>query len=192
MHADLGRVGSGRGPTVAFRPYLFATVRNVAASRSALECTVPNLVWDGVVATRVTEAEVVAQWDAYAIRRALASLPEAWQKLLRDTLIDDVPPRVLAAQTGTTANAVAAMSARAREALRLAWIRSHITCVGVEGEHSWTLEHADHGIRGTLPSRDADRFNGHLVECAPCAREVEETSLASGAHSMRRPSKPSE
>jgi len=68
-----------------------------------------------------------------------------------------------------TANGVAALSYRAREGLRKAWLQAHINDATASGECQWTLSRlGDHARRG-LSNRDQERMTFHLTTCAKCA-----------------------
>jgi hypothetical protein len=76
------------------------------------------------------------------------------------------------------ANAVAALMYRAREGLRQAWIQAHIRSVPTDSECRWTIDRLGAHTRRALTSRNRDRMDAHLAECAKCsivaseAREV--------------------
>ena len=86
-------------------------------------------------------------------------------------------PHEVAPIMGMTANGVAALSYRAREGLRKAWLQAHINDATASGECQWTISKlGDHARRG-LSNRDRERMTDHLATCAKCAiinEEVDE------------------
>jgi len=115
---------AGGGPAGEFRPYLLATVRNLAhdynaAARRAAQLpldpravTVPGA---GELATRAEEMAMVA--------RAFGSLRRRWRAVLWQTEVEGLPPARIAAVSGMTPNGVAALALRARAGLARAWER---------------------------------------------------------------------
>src|SRR5690606_3901578 len=69
----------GRGPTGAFRPYLFVTIRNLAiqVSRAPRTDTVED--FDQLVDSTTTSDPSIAALDRSLTVRAYRSLPESWQ-----------------------------------------------------------------------------------------------------------------
>jgi hypothetical protein len=70
--------------------------------------------------------------------------------------------------------AVAALTYRAREGLRGAWIQAHISSVPEGSDHRWVLEHVGGYARKRLSKRDTSRMDAHLEHCAKCLIVVEE------------------
>ncbi|MBT1597182.1 sigma-70 family RNA polymerase sigma factor [Curtobacterium flaccumfaciens pv. flaccumfaciens] len=175
----LAAVAAGKGPTGPFRPYLFVTIRNIAASwaRSRRETTVEDA--DEVADPRATDATALAALDSSLTLRAFRMLPERWQEVLWFTEVDALAPAEVAKRLGMSANGVAALAYRAREGLRQAWIQAHIDTSAADPAHKWTLEHVGKNARGALSPRAKRRFDQHLEQCPACtvlADEAVDTS----------------
>jgi RNA polymerase sigma factor (sigma-70 family) len=171
------RVLAGGGPTGAFRPYLYTTIRNIASTWGA--------------ASRDVQVDMIEEFEderipadpaAYALDRTLTAsafrgLPERWQTVLWYTEVEGMDPHEVAPIMGISANSVAALSYRAREGLRKAWLQAHITDATASGECQWTMSRLGDHTRDGLSARDAARLTDHLDDCAKCtivAEEVEE------------------
>ncbi|MBR7518115.1 zf-HC2 domain-containing protein, partial [Mycobacterium tuberculosis] len=57
---------------------------------------------------------------------------------------------------------------RAREGLREAWIQAHLRSAAAGSDCQWTIEHLGAYSRGNLSTRDHNRLEQHLDECARC------------------------
>ena len=168
------RVLAGGGPDGAFRPYLYTTIRNLAARWGSSNRS--------VAVEDIGEFEDVVEGDDPATialdrtltARAFRSLPERWQSVLWYTEVEGMDPHEVAPILGLSANGVAALSYRAREGLRKAWLQAHVSDATASGDCRWTIERlGDHARRG-LSARDEDRVVGHLEHCAKCSIISEE------------------
>jgi predicted phage tail protein len=83
-------------------------------------------------------------------------------------------PHEVAPILGMTANGVAALSYRAREGLRKAWLQAHINDDSASGECRWTISRIGEHARRSLGSRDSERIATHLATCAKCSIISEE------------------
>ncbi|QHC67431.1 sigma-70 family RNA polymerase sigma factor [Rathayibacter sp. VKM Ac-2759] len=166
----LSTIERGGGPEGAFRPYLFTAVRNVAASWGRRQDRErPLAAEEDVVAPGPgPEETVLAALDRDLGVRAFRALPARWQEVLWYTEVEGLSPAEAAPLLGLRPNSVAALSHRAREGLRGAWIQEHVTDVSAEGECRWVLERAGSHVRGRLPARDRLRVRSHLGECVGC------------------------
>jgi RNA polymerase sigma factor (sigma-70 family) len=116
------------GPPRAFRPYLMATVRNLASDwRASRYREMPAAdPWGGrrhPTAALGADAAVVRREELAVVGRAFDSLPPRWRAVLWQTEVEGRLPAELAALSGMSANAVARLASRAREGLALAWER---------------------------------------------------------------------
>ena len=87
------------------------------------------------------------------------------------------PQEVAPILLGLTANGVAALSSRAREGLRKAWLQAHISDTESLGECGWVLGRLGDYTRNGLTERDHRRVAAHLEGCAKCSllsQEVDE------------------
>ena len=168
---------AGRGPTGAFRPYLFTTVRNTAASwgRARHETALETL--ESFEDPATSESATLDALDRSTTAQAFRSLPTRWQEVLWYTEVEGMQPAQVAPLVGMSANATAALAYRAREGLRQAWIQAHLRNAE-EPECRWTIDRLGSYTRGRLRTRDTARLETHLDDCARCtivaaeAREV--------------------
>ena len=159
---------AGGGPTTAFRAYLLTTMRNVSIERGRRDRKL-KLSGD------MTEHDSGGPWEDPAVAglesaftaRAFARLPERWQTVLWHTEVEEESPTDLAPILGMTPNGVSALAYRAREGLRQAYLREHLSD-GVDGEHRWTVERLGGWVRRGLSRRDRARVDRHLAECDRC------------------------
>lgn len=118
-------VRDGRGPTGAFRPYLYRVISSLAAdSYRSPELSSSHL-------EEVPDLNEAGPWedgafDLNAAARAFESLPERWQSVLWYTEVEGMAPRQVAPLLGLSANGVSALAARAKEGLQSAWVETHI------------------------------------------------------------------
>ena len=168
------RVLAGGGPEGAFRPYLYTTIRNLAARWGSANRS--------ITVEDIGEFEDVVEGDdpaTLALDRTLTanafrSLPERWQSVLWYTEVEGMDPHEVAPILGLSANGVAALSYRAREGLRKAWLQAHVSDATASGDCRWTIARlGDHARRG-LSARDEDRVVAHLETCAKCSIIFEE------------------
>lgn len=169
-------ISNGKGPSGEFRPYLAVTIRNLAVSwaRKRREDQLDDGEAEAIPDPRATDASVLAALDAGLTLRAFRMLPERWQEVLWFTEVDGLQPSQVAARLGITANSVAALSYRAREGLRQAWIQAHVDTASAGSEHQWTLQRVGKQTRGALSKRAQVRFQAHVAECAACSVIAEE------------------
>lgn len=164
----------GRGPTGAFRPYLYTTIRHLAAShgRSRREVAVDDL--EDLIDIDFDDDVAVIALDRSLTAQAFRSLPERWQAVLWYTEVEGLDPHEAAPLLGLNANATAALSFRAREGLRVAWLQAHVDDAHASGECRWATEHLGEHERHKLSARDTDRLAFHLANCARCSIISEE------------------
>lgn len=174
----LNALQKGNGPRDAFRPYLFTTVRNTAASWGRAGKDAIPLEPEELGELAIAEDHALATLDRSLTARAFRSLPPRWQEALWYSEVEGMQPAELAPIVGLSAQATAALCYRAREGLRQAWIRAHLTSGNLEPECAWTVEHLAANARGRLGRRDRPRLDAHLQTCEKCrmaAAEAEET-----------------
>ncbi|WP_166984043.1 sigma-70 family RNA polymerase sigma factor [Paramicrobacterium fandaimingii] len=167
-------VRKGGGPKGAFRPYLFTTLRNTAAEwgRKKRETSLDTL--EAFEDPSTSEAATEAALDRGLTATAYRSLPTRWQEVLWYSEVEQMTPAEIGPLLGMKANGVAALTYRAREGLRQAWIQAHINSAAEGSECRWTLERMGSYARSALGKRDAVRFDNHLDECAKCTIVVAE------------------
>lgn len=158
---------AGRGPTGAFRPYLFTTVRNTAASwgRARHETNLETL--ESFEDPSTSESATLDALDRSTTAQAFRSLPTRWQEVLWYTEVEGMQPAQVAPLVGMSANSTAALAYRAREGLRQAWIQAHLRNAE-EPECRWTIDRLGGYTRGRLRARETSRLETHLDDCARC------------------------
>jgi hypothetical protein len=95
-------------------------------------------------------------------------LPARWQEALWYSEVEGMQPARIAPLLGLSAQATAALCYRAREGLRQAWIRAHLTSPDLGPECSWTVDRLGAHARGRLGQRERTRVDAHLDTCAKC------------------------
>ncbi|WP_084124825.1 sigma-70 family RNA polymerase sigma factor [Demequina sp. NBRC 110054] len=162
----------GDGPDLAFRAYLFTIVRRTGM----------DLINRGI-RTRprddMSEYETTMGYEASSeeptmegfekglVADAFRSLPERWQAVLWYTEVEKKSPKEIAPLLGLSANGVAALSYRAREALRQAYLQQHLT---TSDQVDCLEANAQLGayVRGGLSKRESTRVDGHVQSCERC------------------------
>jgi len=162
-------IRNGNGPTEVFRPYLLTTMRHVArdwAEGDRRLLLVPDLV--DIEAPEPDVDPVIAALERSLAGQAFMTLPERWQTVLWHTEVEGEGPAQLAAQLGMEPAAVAALSYRAREGLKQAYLQAHITELGTESCRPFA-EKLGAAVRGKLGPREKGKVEGHLRHCVECA-----------------------
>jgi RNA polymerase sigma factor (sigma-70 family) len=185
--AVLGALGHGSGPDVAFRAYLFTVVRRVATARREAGLRVRPTddlatLEAGTALEGTAEEPALAGFERGVVARAFQTLPERWQAVLWHTEVEGLTAAEVAPLLGLTANGVAALSYRAREGLRQAYLQQHLADKTAEGCRSVAGKLGSH-VRGGLSSRDARKVEQHLDGCGDCRALVLE--LRDVNHGMR-------
>ncbi|MDF9877283.1 zf-HC2 domain-containing protein [Cellulosimicrobium cellulans] len=162
---------SGTGPTGPFRPYLYTTLRAVAASWSRTPAPFPVDEVPEVADVRDATTEVL---ERSVTVRAFRRLPERWQSVLWYTEVEGMEPREAGPLLGLSGPATAALAYRAREGLRREWLQSHVATDAVAPECRWTVERLGDHARGTLSTIARDRVEDHLTGCLACSILAEE------------------
>jgi len=175
------RVLAGGGPTGAFRPYLYTTIRNLASSWGAASHDVQVDVMEEFEDQRIPDDPASWALDRTLTAKAFRSLPDRWQTVLWYTEVEGMDPHEVAPLMGLTANGVAALSYRAREGLRTAWLQAHISNAGTSADCKWTMARLGDRARNGLTQREKDRVELHLLDCAKCAVISEEVDEV-GSH----------
>jgi RNA polymerase sigma factor (sigma-70 family) len=175
------RVLAGGGPSGAFRPYLYTTIRNLASSWGARSRDVQvDDIADYEDPSSLDDPVAIAL-DRTLTARAFRSLPERWQSVLWYTEVEGMDPHEVAPLLGMSANGVAALSYRAREGLRKAWLQAHVSEPGTSEQCKWTMSRLGDHARHTLTPRELEKINEHLLDCAKCAIVSEEVDEV-GSH----------
>jgi RNA polymerase sigma factor (sigma-70 family) len=169
-------IKSGRGPEEDFRYYVRSAVRNTYVSMVRARRTDPaGDAIEDVVGDRGADIASLRSFDGSATARAFLSLPTRWQEVLWYTEVEGYTREHTATLLGMNANAVSALSFRAREALRTAWLQEHISAQSDldRGCEAITPLLGAYSRRG-LSRRDRLRVEHHVTHCAHCTSIVEE------------------
>lgn len=165
----LAALRRGGGPTGdGFRPYLCATVRNLARrwGSGRRELTVEEVPEDAD-ADEVLDGQLDAL-DERLVREAFLGLPGRWQRVLWYAEVEGLRPVDVARRLDITPNAAAVLAFRAREGLRRAWLQAHVAGTSPAGECRWVLERIGEHSRDGLRKRAAARVDAHLAACRSC------------------------
>ena len=159
-----GRVLAGGGPVGAFRPYLYTTIRNLASrwGQANREVQVDDI--EDFEDPRAEDDPSTSTLDRTLTADAFRTLPERWQSVLWYTEVEGMDPHEVAPLLGLSANGVAALSYRAREGLRKAWLQAHISdttawASAAGRSRAWATTR-----RNGLTARDQRRVDAHLEE----------------------------
>jgi RNA polymerase sigma factor (sigma-70 family) len=160
---------------LAFRPYLLACVRNAAVDRHRRERKVDlrDDLPEGPVAASEPDEIVLEDLERNLVGEALRSLPERWRTVLWLTEVEGMTPAEVSAVIGIKPNAVAALSYRAREGLREAYLQAHVKAEA-KAECRYTVDRLGPYVRGELAERERVRVQTHLDRCATCRQRRDE------------------
>ncbi|WP_181158424.1 sigma-70 family RNA polymerase sigma factor [Leucobacter massiliensis] len=157
----------GVGPQQAFRPYLLRVARNIAARRyREQQWQLTNVELDGEP-TAASDEPVLRAEEHSEIVAAFRALPERWQRVLWLSEVDDAPRARVAEQLELSPNAVSVTLRRAREGLRLSWLRHKLPPADV-ASHPEVAEALPRYVRGSLPRPRARTLDAHLRDCPEC------------------------
>lgn len=177
----LGAIRRGSGPSVAFRPYLLTAVRRVAFDQSRGDRD--QIPTDHAHIPEPGEPfidPVLARLENSLVTRAFMALPERWSAVLWHTEIEQARPAEVARLLGISPNSVSALSYRAREGLRQAYLQMHLSsrtrleCKPVAGK-------LGAHVRGGLSRRDARQVDTHLNGCRDCTEAHAELASINGS-----------
>ncbi|GAA1988622.1 hypothetical protein GCM10009718_27740 [Isoptericola halotolerans] len=162
---------NGNGPDGPFRPYLYQTLRNIAASWSHRSTDIPVEDLPEQADPRDLSDDVV---EGSVAMHAFRALPERWQSVLWYVEVEEMRPREAAPLLGLSASATAALAYRAREGLRRAWLQAHVNVRAVAPACRWSVERMGDFLRGSLSREVHHKVRRHVAECADCTLLVGE------------------
>lgn len=166
-------VQDGRGPTGAFRPYLYRVIRTVASDTYRPNEDTSDRLEDIPDLTEAGPWEDGA-FDRNSAAQAFAGLSERWQSVLWYTVVEGLPPREAAVLLGMSANGVSALAIRAREALQSGWVEAHVDRALADATCQFTLEHLQRYQRGKLTAAVNREVELHLDTCETCPKALAE------------------
>jgi RNA polymerase sigma factor (sigma-70 family) len=168
----LGALRRGAGPTESFRAYLFVTLRRLAAELGERPADEPlDEVPEPI--TAAAGAAELERADRELISEAFESLPDRWQAVLWHTAVEGRKPAELAGVLGVSANAAAAMTYRAREKLRQAYLQAHLLASPAPDHEPYRSQLGAY-VRDGLSKRDQAAVKRHLDKCPSCTTLVAE------------------
>ena len=156
----------GKGPTSAFRGYLFAVIRNTAArwyregSRLVHDPDADVVVEDEPLGL-LEQAD-----DRVMLLHAFQELPTRWQRILWLTDVENAARPLIAGDLGIRPNAVSSLHRRARQGLRLHWLRQHVPADLREDPSHVAADLPQAILRAPLPL--SPRMAQHLAVCPRC------------------------
>jgi RNA polymerase sigma factor (sigma-70 family) len=166
-------ISAGGGPTAAFRPYLFTTIRNVSMQWARAKSADASEDLDLIADPSTEEDASLAALDKSLTVNAFRSLPTRWQEALWYSEVEQLSSAEIAPLLGMKANAVSALAYRAREGLRQAWIQAHLQRT-TDPECAATIERLGSFTRGMLGTRESKRVRDHLAGCTSCTIVADE------------------
>ncbi|MGW1870889.1 RNA polymerase sigma factor [Streptomyces mauvecolor] len=185
-------VRAGAGPESSWRPYLLVAVRNaaaawdVAARRVELSDDLENRLGRGAAASKQDDGEESAmrREDTGLVFRGFRSLPHRWQAVLWHTVVERESTAAVGALLGLTASGVTSLAARAREALREAYLAAHAQeAAGNEVCLQYAPLIAAVLRRPRPGSRQIGLLETHLSGCVGCRRAMKDlTALNQQLH----------
>ena len=160
---------------LAFRPYLLACVRNAAIDRHRRERKIDlhDEVPDQAGGVSEPGELVLADLERNLVGEALRALPERWRTVLWLTEVEGMTPSEVSSVIGIKPNAVAALSYRAREGLREAYLQAHIKAEA-RADCRFTVDRLGPYVRGELAERERVRVQAHLDGCTTCRQRRDE------------------
>ncbi|MGO4257220.1 sigma-70 family RNA polymerase sigma factor [Marmoricola sp. RAF53] len=170
----LAQLGEGRGPETAFRSYLFTTIRNLNIDLHRRSRETPTPDFAGSSLDEAVGDGTDDRAEAQTVLQAFSSLPERWRAVLWHTAVEGDSLEVVAEKLGMNPNSVAALSFRAREGLRQAYLAQHMSA-------TWSAEACER-IAPQLPrfvrgGARRDEVAAHLETCPRCSTAVTELDM---------------
>ncbi|MFC7500500.1 sigma-70 family RNA polymerase sigma factor [Nocardioides sp. CPCC 206347] len=170
----------GAGVRSAFRAYLFQTIRNLAVNRFQRD---RRIMWVDELpdqgADTAASGQVEDRMTSEMLADAFRSLPPRWQAVLWHTAVEGEDHQVVGRIMGLKPNAVAALSFRARDGLRRAYIDAHVAATDVAACQAVRRLVPGH-VLGKLSRREQERVASHLDECNACSAVVLEVVSVNG------------
>jgi DNA-directed RNA polymerase specialized sigma24 family protein len=156
------------GPAESFRPYVLMATQRAADER--LRAQDPDDTTDEMDVPGLGKSLASggsARPGESLTARALRSLPERWRAVLWQGALEEATPVQITELLGSTQSGAAALSHRALDGLRAAYLRMYLgeltrpecrPAAGKLGDHA----------RRALSRRDTRLVSRHLGGCAPC------------------------
>lgn len=165
----LAAMRRGRGPSEHFWPYLRVVLRNRAMRVRRLDAAVVSVEPEQLAQIADTAAGPEQALEQGLVSAALATLQPRWQFALWTSIVEGVPPEELGRLLGISANAAAALTSRAREGLRQAWLCAHQQLRRSTPECERSIRLLGAYTRGRASTPQQRLVRGHLSACGSCA-----------------------
>ena len=180
----LGVIQNGGGPQSSFRAYLLRTVHNLAVKWARGSRTQSLGNGDELEDPDTTDDAVERDLDRGLTADAFRALPARWKEVLWYVEVEEMTASEIAPLLGLRPNAVAALTYRAREGLRQAWIQAHLRAEDLAPEHRWAVERLGAYTRGGLRKRELQKVQAHLDDCTICQSIAVEAETAGSQLSL--------
>lgn len=167
---------SGHGPTHAFRPYLYRTIRNTAANWARRDRELTGADLDGHTTGEDAEQLHIDRLEQTTTAQAFRSIHPRWQEAIWLIEVEGLHPAEAAPILGIEANAVSKLVHRAREGFRDAWVRAHLRSLTDKPDCQWTVDQLGAYTRNTLSPRNRRKVKDHLATCEHCSVVAAEAS----------------
>lgn len=168
---------SGKGPTEAFRPYLYAVIRNLSISWERQDPSITVDEFDDIASDK-TPDPLVQALEQSITGTAFTSLPDRWQAVLWYSEVENLKPQEIGPFLGMKANAVSALLFRAREGLRKAWFTASYGQTALPAACATAVELLERQSRKSLTPMQDTQLESHLAECSHCRAVRDESNDA--------------
>ncbi|MER5418130.1 RNA polymerase sigma factor [Streptomyces virginiae] len=178
----LQAIKSGGGPAASFRGYLLTVLRNVITEwgKSARhQVSVPDVSIYEVENAESAGSEALKEFDHGLVIEALHMLSERWRTVLWYTVVQGYRPAALSDSLGISPNSVAALTYRAKEGLRQAYLTVHLNQASSAARCSYFISRFAAYSRGRLGKSGVDEIDCHLEICRVCRQlhaEIQEVN----------------
>jgi RNA polymerase sigma factor (sigma-70 family) len=183
----------GGGPESAFRGYLLNALRHVAYDKMSrdrkIELTDDVTAVSGVRTERISEPfrdTALAGLECSLAAKAFAVLPERWQTVLWHIEIQGLSAADVAPILGLAANGVYALTFRARDGLRVAYLHAHLAATATPACRA-TRSNLAAWTRHKLTKHRRASVEAHLDTCPQCRSQA--TQIAEINAELRHPPK---
>jgi RNA polymerase sigma factor (sigma-70 family) len=164
----LRQLRKGKGPDGPFRPYLWASLRNVATDsyrgqrgRERPSEDLNVVPGSGAGSDPETEIDI-----SLSVRSAMKSLPPRWREVLWSLHVEGQSPAELAADLGATAQSISALAYRARKALRRAYHEANPASTDDHAPSVGTKARVDTSANPRNPPRSTTRPSAPVTSIA--------------------------
>ncbi|MFD8395520.1 RNA polymerase sigma factor [Streptomyces sp. NPDC059680] len=176
----LQAIKSGGGPSTSFRSYLLRVLRNLvteSARSTGRQVSVPDVSLYEEEYAPAAGNEALKNYESGLAWEALASLSDRWRNILWCTIVHSQQPAAIANEMGISPNSVAALTYRAKEGLRQAYLGMHVNRKGHSAHCSYYVGRLAAYSRGRLGKYGSEEMMLHLRDCDVCPvlyREINE------------------